>query len=193
MAVRVTAIHCAVRSLRTGRTASAGIGCPQQSAGMTKVVTPSSPFVMAVLACTRTCSECHGHPLRSPLAQDRPNCVSRDWMPATKCGHDEGCYCRPLPSSWPCLSRPSIALSAHSGRAELRQPDWMPATRAGMTKVGRGTHLGSVGCQSSSSNGTMVDFTVFMAIACATASFTPSTVKGNSVCILRQGYLFLAR
>ena len=44
-----------------------------------------------------------------------------------------------------------------------------------------------------SSNGTMVDFTVFMAIACATASFTPSTVKGNSVCILRHGYLSRAR
>ena len=46
---------------------------------------------------------------------------------------------------------------------------------------------------SSSSNGTMVDFTVFMAMACATASLTPSTVKGNSVCILRQGYLSRAR
>ena len=42
---------------------------------------------------------------------------------------------------------------------------------------------------SSSSNGTMVDFTVFMAMAWATASLTPATVKGNSVCILRQGYL----
>jgi hypothetical protein len=45
------------------------------------------------------------------------------------------------------------------------------------------------GLYSNSSNGTMVDFTVFMAIACATASLTPSTVNGNSVCILRQGYL----
>ena len=40
---------------------------------------------------------------------------------------------------------------------------------------------------SSSSKGTMVDFTVCMAMAWATASLTPAVVKGNSVCMRRQG------
>ena len=95
MAVLVTAIHCAVRSLRTGRDASTA-------------------------------------------EQRQPGLDARNG-----CGHDESSV---LPAttlpSWPCLSRPSIALSARSGRAEMRQPrnsvnrDWMPATSAGMTEFG---------------------------------------------------------
>ena len=45
----------------------------------------------------------------------------------------------------------------------------------------------------SSGHGTMVDFTVFIAMASATARAIPSSEKGYSVCISNQGYLALAR
>src|SRR3979490_1832700 len=45
----------------------------------------------------------------------------------------------------------------------------------------------------SSGHGTMVDFTVFIAIASATARPMPSSENGYSVCISSQGYLLRVR
>ena len=56
-----------------------------------------------------------------------------------------------------------------------------------------GLSLDQVGPLMSSGNGTMVDFTVFIAMASATARAIPSSEKGYSVCISNQGYLTLPR
>ncbi len=76
---------------------------------------------------------------------------------------------------------PSLGWSgqAHHGREMTR------STHADMDAV-------SAYC-SSSGHGTMVDFTVFMASASATARAIPSSEKGYSVCISSQGYRWRVR
>src|SRR5205085_1570755 len=70
---------------------------------------------------------------------------------------------------------------------------WRNGTRRGSSA----THAAASGewlaAQTNSGHGTMVDLTVLMAIASATASVTPSGVNGYNTCISSHGYLARVR
>ena len=88
------------------------------------------------------------------------------------------------PPDRPVMSANDAVASSPDERSEIRGLPLcahIPACRF--------AHAGyrSYSC-TSSGHGTIVDFTVFIAIASATALLTPSSENGYSVCISSQGY-----
>ena len=77
---------------------------------------------------------------------------------------------------------PKLTIPLEKRRASALSPRWTP----GRTKSPQAY-------STSSRHGTMVDFTVFIAIASATAWPMPSAENGYSVCISGQGYLLRVR
>ena len=110
---------------------------------------------------------------KEPQAHRDHGCAGQD--AGRKSGRDD------VPSCNVCSS--AAALQRH-GRLwnELHRGETVPAESLQM-----GRPEGVRSPQLSPSNGTIVDFTVRMAMAAAIASLTPSSVNGNSVCISWKG------
>src|ERR1700738_2171973 len=85
-----------------------------------------------------------------------------------------------------------LASMSESGQSQPQhgQAVWLNPVR---TDVGRCAKPWPTVYSASSGHGTMVDFTVFIAIASATARPMPSVENGYGVCISSQGYLSRVR